>query len=367
MNKNFFWITIVLAGVLAVYGFSESRLKDSSDRSSVIKIGVVGPMTGGAAVYGQGLVKGIELARKDLESGVGSDGKKLKHTYEVIVEDDGTNPATAASAAQKLVNVDKVQALITVSGGTGNAVKPIATAAKVPHICVCSDPTVADAFGYNLTNVVLPDDEARVWLAEAQAQGVKKVAILGQIQPGFNLLIENLKKEAPAYGIAVVSEERFDGKTNDFKTIIAKSRSAKPDTYLAGAFPPSLDILVTELKNVGIQSIAGMGTFSISPNLSLYDGLWFTDAALADTAFKTRFETAYPEARFNVRTAPYGYDTFNILVQAFESDGRVNESLLGMTRYEGKVGMLSKKAGSGNFQSPVGIWKMLNGEAVQVK
>lgn len=71
-------------------------------QSGPIRIGVLGPLTGGAAVIGQGEVNGIRLRIKQL------DGTIAGRTVELIVEDDAGDPTTGLTKAQKLIERDKV-------------------------------------------------------------------------------------------------------------------------------------------------------------------------------------------------------------------------------------------------------------------
>ncbi len=348
-------IIIIIVIVLAVFSL---KTTNTPTEKQVIKIGVVGPLTGGASVYGTNLAKGAELALKSLG--------ETKYKYELIIEDDGTNPATAASAAQKLVNIDKVQAILSVTSGTGNAIKPIAAAAKIPQVCLCSDSRVADG-GYNFTNILLAPDETATWLKEAQSRGIKKIAIIAQNQPGYNLILDSLRPQAATYGVTIVYDEKVEPTVKDFNTNIAKARATKPDLFLIGFFPPQLDIIGQQLKNLGITNIAGIATFSIGADPSLFNDKWYSDASLSDAAFADQFTKEYPDTRFNVRVAPYAFDSFNLLVKGFEAGKPVNEYLLGVTNYSGKAGSLTKNAGEGSFHAPIGIWEIKDGKPVQVK
>lgn len=355
MNKK------IVGGIIALVIIIGVIFSTRGIPSKVIKIGVIGPLTGGASVYGTNLAKGAELALKELNA----ENKGRKHTYELVIEDDGTNPAQSASAAQKLVNVDKVQAILSVTSGTGNAVKPIAIKAKIPHVCICADTRVADGV-YNFTNILLPGDETKVWLEEAARRGVKSIAIISQNQPGYNLIIDNLKAQNASVGISIVYEEKLDPTVKDFNTSIAKARLTKPDLFLIGFFPPQLDIIGQQLKNLGISNIAGIATFSIGAAPELFNDRWYSDASLSDPAFASTFVKEFPQARFNVRVAPYAYDSLRMLVNGFES-GSVTKYLLDLETYSGKAGTLTKIAGEASFHAPIGIWEIKEGKPVQVR
>lgn len=356
MNKTTKIIVGGIVVVLAAWGFSMNNVP-----SKTIKIGLVAPLTGPGAVFGNSLVKGAEMAIQDLAT------KKLRYTYELVIQDDGTNPATSASAASKLVNVDKVQAIIAGTSGTGNAILSITEAAKVPHICVvCADVKIGQG-KYNFTNSVLPDDEARAWMDEAAKRGAKNIGLITQIHPGINAVADAITKEAGERKVPIVYAERYDGNNRDFKTIVAKAKKFNADVYFLMSFPPSIDIVGKELQDFGIKNLSGgAGALSIAANPSIFNGDWYTEVPLADPSFLKRFETQYPEIRFNIRTAPFGYDSVNLLVAGFEKDADMAEYLAGIKEYDGKAGHITKPSGN-NFRATPSIWEIRDGKPVEVR
>jgi ABC-type branched-subunit amino acid transport system substrate-binding protein len=356
MKKTHILLVCIVA--LVVLFLSLHRTKVVVD-SGVIKIGVIAPQTGAGAGFGVPLMKGVELALQDLKA---SNPAKV---YEVVFEDDAGNAGKAASAAQKLINVDHVQAILTVTGGTANAVKPIAEASKVIHIADTADSTVGSG-DYNFTNSIVPTDEMPAWLHEAKDRGVRKLAVIYQKHPGMMPSVSLIQKLAPEYDIQVVSYEGFDPKETDFRTIALKAKSSGADTYFIAAYPPSLDSVTRSLKQIGEENISTYSLFAISPTPELYNGKWYTDANLADTSFMERFSKAYPEVRFNVRTAPYGYDMFNLVVSAIGS-GNASVYLKNTEQVNGKVGNIIKEKGGNNFRSAPALWTIENGKPVLSK
>jgi ABC-type branched-subunit amino acid transport system substrate-binding protein len=344
-------VVIIVAVILVIWAVQNAP---KNSEKKVIKIGLVAPLTGGGAIFGNSFTKAIELAQRDL--------KDTKNEYKIIVEDDGTNPAQSAGAAQKLIHVDKVAAIISMTSGTGNAIKPIAFAAKIPHVCICSDITVANT-DYNFTNLLLPDEEAGGWLDKARSRGVKTIAILHQNQAGINAIINSLKKLAPEYGVSITYEDQWDPTIRDLKTTIGKAKATKPDLFYLVAFPPSEDIAGQQLKEANITNISSSAGFGIATKPELFEGLWYNDGNVADIAFRTRFETEFPSIRFNVRSAPYGYDSFMMIVQGFESGQDITKYLTDLTSFDGEAGVVTKEAGKRNFHSQPGFWIVKNGKA----
>ncbi len=349
MNKKYL---TGLAVVVLITAFSIFSNKDET----VIKIGVVAPLKSGATIYGDNLVKGIELAKKDL-------GDKAAK-YEIIVEDDEGNVANSASAAQKLISVDKVAAIVTVTSGTGNAVDKIAKDAGIPHICDCVVTTIAGETTFLYT--ALPQEESRRWLEEAKARNLSKVFLVVQNQPGANLLADEVKKMASDFGVTIVGEEKVDPATRDFRTMVSKMKLVSADTYMTIVFPPTLDILAKEMTLQQITDFSSNGLLAISSDLSVFEGRWYTDNFLSDDAYQTEFTAAYPNTRFNARTAPHGYDIFNLIVKGHES-GNIVEYLKNLKEYDGKVGKAVQAENTNIFTLPIGIWEVREGKTVLVK
>lgn len=342
-KRNIFLVVAILCLVIAGINIG------STGKHNKIVIGVIAPQTGGGAAFGASFVKGVELAVKDYSL----------NDVEVVYEDDGGDATKAASAAKKLINVDGAQVILTVTGTTANAIKSIAEDASVVHIADTADPTVGSG-DYNFTNSIVPTDEMPAWLLEASKRNIKRVAILYQNHPGIIPSVSLVQKLASSYGIEVAFIESFDGKQGDFKTLALKASQSKADMYFVAAYPPSLDIVSKNLIELGITNISTYSLFAISPTPALYNGKWYTDANLADVSFKERFENEYPNIRFNVRTAPYGYDMFNLAVSAIKS-GNASEYLKQLTSFSGKVGTVIKDVGGNSFRSSPAVWAITEG------
>ena len=356
MNKKL--ITVILVVIVIVIAGLFARGGDTSGKP-VIKIGVVAPVTGSYSAYGATLVKGIDMALADISA------KDTKYKYQLVVEDDTSDSATAANAASKLINIDGVKAIITTTSGSGNAVKTQAEKTGVIHVCDCTDTTIGNAL-YNFTDLILPVDEGKVWLTEAKKRGISTIAVLQQVHPGAAALVNAMIPQVDGTGMKVIFNESFDGSNRDFKTLVTKAVQKKADIYRVVAYPPSLDIVSKELMDAGVKNISTMALFTTSPNPSMYNGLWYTDAPVVDPALKDRFTALYPKLRYNGRTVPYGYDIFNMLVQSFEKGGDAYANMKAITDYDGKVGKVTKTPDGTNFRSQAVIWIMKDGVPVML-
>jgi ABC-type branched-subunit amino acid transport system substrate-binding protein len=149
--------------------------------------------------------------------------------------------------------------------------------------------------------------------------------------------------------------------------IAEANKGGQPDVYFVSGYPPALDILREQLKELGPRKVASIVAPSISDRPELFEGDWYTDSDLAQDEFRTRFEQKYPNTRFATHMMPYAYDSFNILVQAFESGKDPVEYVRGVTSHKGEAGEITREPGSGNFRSRPAVWVINNGRPELVK
>ena len=315
----------------------------------MIKIGAVVATRGPAARLGQSFLKAIQLAKEDLKS--------TTHQYELTIEEI-PSPDKAEPAIQKLIKIEKVDALIVGLSMSGQIAKTYATAAKIPLFCICSVSSVGDEL-YTFTIMPLAEDEATQWVTEAKRRGIKRIARLTQDYPSIDNHVRALKVEAAPAGIAFVYEDRFEASTADFRSSIAAAKSTSPDVYFVEAFNPALDILGQQLKDSGVRNLASVVAFSVSERPELFEGGWYTDSYVSPE-FKARLDQRYPESRLATHMMPYAYDSFRVLVQAFESGQDVLTYVRRMTEYSGTAGKITKQAGTGNFRSAPAVWVIKN-------
>jgi ABC-type branched-subunit amino acid transport system substrate-binding protein len=326
-----------------------------SQDDELIKIGAVVATRGPVALLGNSFVRAIRLAREEL--------RDTTHDYELTIEEI-ESPDRAEPAIKKLLGVDHVDALVVGLSMSGEIIKPYATAARIPLFCICSVKAVGDEL-YTFTTMPLAEDEAIQWVAEAERRGIRRIARLTQDYPSIDNHVRAVKAEATKADIAFVYEDRFDPTTTDFRSSIAAAIEASPDVYFVEAFNPALDILGQQLRDAGVRNLASIVAFSASERPELFEGGWYTDSYVSPE-FKARLDQRYPDTRLATHMMPYAYDSFRMLVEAFESGDDALSYIRGMTEYSGTAGTITKQAGSGNFRSAPAVWKIENGKPAMV-
>ncbi len=357
--RHFLNITVLALAVFAFPAFPAF----AADKP-VVKIGVTAPLTGDNAHIGEGIRDAMKMAKEDL-------GADTKYDYELVFEDDGMEAKRAAATTGKLINVDKVDALLSVTSGTGGVVSPIAENGKVIHFGLASAQSVADG-EYNFIHWTPPAEEARAMVQELQKRGVKTVAFLGINQQGFLAIRDEFMKDLEDTSIKITSEQIINPAEKDFRTAIAKAKADNPDMYFVVFLSPEIEIITKQMREAGItNNITSIEAFGVSTEPALFEGLWYIDAAVARGDFNDKFAAKYSKAPgFG---APNGYDVFNLVVKGYEaaevpagekpSHAAVAAELQKIKDFDGVLGKLNVDE-KGVVLSPAAVIVMKDGKPV---
>jgi ABC-type branched-subunit amino acid transport system substrate-binding protein len=350
-------IPLLGALLIAAYTFAE-RDRFVPPANGVVTVGVIAPTTGPYAILGSSFVKAVEMAKSDLRGN--------RYRYELRIVDPGPLPANARAIVRRAIQENKLDAVVGAVSLIGEVTKPYATRARIPHLCVCTVASIGDG-GYNFTNIPSPEAEAVRWVAEARRRGIRRIAVLAQDYPSINNHVKALKSEARRRGLGIVYQSRFADSVTDFRALIQRGQASEPDVYYVEALEPALDLLGRQLADAHVRNVASVVAPSLSRNMPLFEGVWYTDSDLTDMDFKRRFEQAYPGTQFATHMMPYAYDSFVLIARAYEQGVNPAAYLRALNRYDGTAGVVTKAPGSGNFQSIPAVWMIRSGRPVLLK
>ena len=297
--------------VLALTACDNKKEETQANAKPVIKIGAILPLSGDLAVWGNSEKQGLMLAQENLPEG-------LRNKYELVIEDSSNANKNIQHIAQKMISVDKVDAIITMFDPAANIVGPMATTNKIIHFGQSWFPQyVTDEYNYNVYADMR--EEARL-IAEYLAQkGIKKVYLFTVNQTGFiggtDILKQLLEKREIEY-----QETNFNFGQTDFRTDIVKAQSFEAEAYIIGAFAPEADILTKQLKQINGEDIiiTGLDLGLNIANRRLYKGSVFGSPAIPENSFLSAYNTKYDDENY-LFGATVGYVSFNALVNAFEN------------------------------------------------
>lgn len=346
MSSTAKWVIAIIVVILVIAGIwsYSSKPATPTGEKPTITLGISAPLSGNVAFLGVNFQKAINLAMSELSTSTN------KYNYKVVFEDDQFNPSSAVTAVNKLISVDKVDALVTIGSPVGNAVNPIAEQNKIVNInSGASDPNVAKG-RYNFIHWTPPYEEVKLMIAELQKKGIKKVAVFAQIDnPGIDASIKSFKENIKGTDIKIVAEENYKSGERDFRSLILKTKNSGAEIYFVEAVAPELEILAKQIRESGIKSpITSIESFEFTEQPKLFEGLWYVNAADQGAEFINKFKAVYGSLpNFG---GGNGYDTINMLVYAFEKAGdgkskpssdQVVEALQGIKDFPGAMGTLN--------------------------
>ena len=355
---------LVVVGVVGTNMYQYQ--KEQKGDKPVVKIGVTLPLTGAMAQLGQQGKKAIELRLSEVE-------KDSKFDYKVIFEDDQLQSSKEFTNAQKLINFNNVDVMISGFAGGASAISNLAKEKQVVYWNFQWTDEIAKSSPFSFTYNQMPNDVAKVWLDTAYQKGHRKIAIVNnETHAGGEYLINEIKKEISNYsGMEVVTIERVPLFGSDLRTILLKMNSKKPDIYLSLLLNPTVDEFAKKMKEQGINMpISSINRFEHSQEKTLFEGNWGVGANDYNQDFFDKYTQKYQE-KITSEMAPYAYDVMDIIIQAYEKnntkrDGKkLSDTLLQMKNYKGSFGT-TRLDSDGIFYVPVVIGKIKGGKFIPV-
>ncbi len=216
------------------------------------RIGALFAVTGPASFLGEPERNTAEMVKDMINGAGGING----HPIELIVYDTEANATKTVVSAKKLINRDRVLAIIGPStSGTSMAVVPIVNKAQVPMIsCAASMKIASPVEKRKWVFKVVPGDDLAVRLMYdyMKKQGISKVAIMS-VSTGYGISgREQLKKLAPEYGIEVVADETYGPKESDLTAQLTKVRGTDAQAIVNWSIGPPQVVITRNWKQLGI-------------------------------------------------------------------------------------------------------------------
>ena len=332
LSKSLKILGLTLASV-ALVACSTATTETAED--GPIKVGAIMPLTGDAASYGTPMQAVAQIAIDEINEAGGVNGRML----EFIWEDGKCNGKDAASAAQKLVNVDKVEVIF---GGFCSpevlGIAPIVNNAQVVSLSSgASSPAVTDAGDFVFRNYPSDTAQAGIIAGIANDMGLEKVALLTEendypigIADAF---IENFNGE--------VVSETFLPTEVDFKTVLTKLKGEGADAlFINPQTGPKADLILKQLQQLGSDDMQLFGNDVIMASTDILTQ--YSELTEGMIGAQTSYEADNPKfvtmsATYKERTgesevpfASYAattYDAVYLLAAAFE-DGAMGGTAL---------------------------------------
>ena len=316
MMKKIFLSLMMILALMACK--DEQKNPAADDARPLIKIGAVLPLTADNSVVGTAVKAGILAAIEDKSK------ENLKYRYEALFEDNQQSPARSATAANKLMMVDKVNMLLSFTTGIGRVVAPLAENAKLLHLCSTLEDENAVPMG-KTTFFQGPTLQSyqRLVVKALQQQKVQKLALLAENVGVACVGTERLSALLKSQGLET-KVECFNPSDLDFRFVIQKYIASGFDYFYIQFWPPQSNILLKQLKenNVDFSHIFGSGIDTDS-DTSLFDDINHFGGNSGTPEFINHLAETYNVK--NVYMAASAYDLISLAIDAFENVENIND------------------------------------------
>lgn len=353
---------ILAAGLITSMLFSACVQKGGENVSTTsgdtIKVGVFADLSGTTASFGQSTKNGIELAVDEINSAGGVLGKKIQ----LVVEDDQGRPEQAKTVVSKLVNQDKVQAVLGEVASTNSlAAAPVAQEGKIPMISPSStNPKVTEVGDY-IFRVCFIDPFQGAVMAKYAAKNLnaKTAAIFGDVQSDYSKgLSEVFKKEFAKSGGKIVSEQSYAQTDPDFKGQLTAIRATNPDVIYIPGYYGQVGIIAKQARELGMNMPLLGGDGWDSPDLWKLGGdalknSYISNHYSADNPAPQiqNFVKAY-QAKFGAKPdslAALAYDSAKVLADALKRAGstdhqKLRDAIAQTSNFDGVTGKITINA-----------------------
>ncbi len=371
-----FLIGFVGLTVLLGFGFVTA-----SHGQETIKIGILGPMTGPAADIGEPMMLGAKLAIEEINAKGGVQCGAAKRKLEAIVADDENTPAKSVTAAQKLINKDKVTILLGPAGsGQALAVRQVAQDNKTVMVTpAINDTIVGPDMPFIFRSACNSSDQVR-GIVNLFSTKYKKFALLYDTTGYGEGGATEFKKALAAKGIKPVSEESYEVNTLNLMPQVTRIKNAGADFICWFGVGADAITVGKLMKQIGLNIPVG-GSNGIAMRVTLkaadkLEGWVFVDTVDGSKPqFKEYLKKFVDKYKFTPTYHPgaQAYDAIHALAQALErSQGKGGEALVSAIQQGVSVNGASCRTGT-SFHwgkgrpvaidaSQLSVWEIHNGE-----
>lgn len=243
-----FTVLIVTVSFVFCFGAPQAIAADT------IKVGIVLPLTGKLAKFGEIENKSFLMAVKEINAAGGARGKKI----ELIIEDTTGKPDVGRSAIEKLITQDKV---VMIGGGYSSSVTwatiAVAQQNKIPFLVNTgsADKITEQGWEYifRLNPPVSEYPGAFASFLTTVATDIKTVAILHENSLFGQSGSKKFVKQCAALGLDVVMKEGYEAGAIDFKPLLVKVRAKRPDVIYMISYIMDAALLMRQSKELNLN------------------------------------------------------------------------------------------------------------------
>ena len=316
-----------------------------------VKIGFSMTLTGGLAAAGQAALIAMNIWKDDVNAAGGLLGRQVEFVY----YDDATNPSKVPGIYTKLINVDKVD-LVVSSYGTNliAPAMPIVMKKKMVYVALFGL-AVNDRFNYNNYFQIMPAgpepkaDWSRGFFTLAMNQPPKpqSIALLAADSEFAKNAVAGARGHAESLGMNIVYDKTYPPGTADFTPVVRAIMATNPDLVYIGSYPPG-SVGITNAANelglkakmfgggmVGLQYAGIQKTLGSKLNGIVNYDFWVPASTLkfeGVEAFLAKYQAAAAGGKVDPLghyLPPYAYAYLQVLGSAVNAVGEIDHAAIG--------------------------------------
>jgi branched-chain amino acid transport system substrate-binding protein len=344
----------------------------SSSKPTTVKIGVFEPMTGANAAGGAMEVEGIKLAN-ELFPTVKVGDKEYK--IELVLADNKSDKVEAANAAQRLVDQDKVTAVLGSWGSSlSMAAGPIVKDKKVPAIALsATNPLVTKGNDYYFRVCFIDPFQGTVMANYAfKDLKAKKAVIFREVSNDYSVGLarffsDSFKKLTADEG-AILSELNYNTNDQDFSAQLTTVKAMKPDVIFAPGNYTESALVIKQARELGItvpflggdtwETPEFMDVGRLAVDGAVFSTFFATEVPITDTS-KT-FLDAYRKqyGKEPAAVTALGFDGYLVVRAAIEKAAslegeKIRDALAATKDFAGAAGLITFDANRDATKSAV--------------
>jgi branched-chain amino acid transport system substrate-binding protein len=327
----------------------------TSDGTGEIAIGYYGDLSGRTSNFGQSTKEGVLMAADEINKAGGINGRQVR----IISEDDEGRAEKAATVVSKLIDQDKVVAVLgEVASGNTLAAAPKAQGAKIPMISPSStNPTVTEVGDYIFRVCFIDPFQGEVMAKfAANTLKAKNAAIMLDFNSPYSRgLTEFFKNAFTKFGGKIVNEQSYTQGDRDYKGQLTAIRSANPDVIYIPGYYGEVGVIAKQAQQLGIKVplLGGDGWDAVQ--------LWeLGGASLNGSYISNHYSVDDPKpeiqkfvseynGRYSKRPdalAALGYDAMKVLADAIKRSGttdgpKLRDAIAQTKNFPGVTGIIT--------------------------
>jgi branched-chain amino acid transport system substrate-binding protein len=349
-------------------------LRTGAQTLAPYKIGMTFPLTGPLASVSTEYIPGAQLAAEDVNRAGGVKG----HPIQIVVEDTQSTPQGGVAAMRKLVQVDGVQAIITIYTNVVTAQMPLADELHVPTLSNILTPGLVSRSRFSFVHQATMESVGPVLTRYWREKRVKRVFALFS-DNAFGQQFSPLARTAAQAAGADFTPAFLDLSTSDYRGIAVRAREYDPDAiFVAAQGGQAETTAIRQIRELGVKTPmynaavfyqerswrAAVGAYS--------EGMYFAGVAVPD-GIAHAFIAAY--------RAKTGYNPDYNAAQLYDIV-KLYAAAIGKSSYDGQAirnaivsstgvpsvfgGTITMGPNHYTVTSSVGLWQVRGGRLVRV-